>query len=86
VEKLFPVSSGFMLSTASSLTPISREPMRWSKNGFPLEHLEQKKKSPPSRSKSSIRRLPKEPAADDQVEDLASKANVKRQDLTQILW
>ena len=39
-----------MLSTASSLIPISRYPTPWSKNGFPWEHLEQKKKSPPSRN------------------------------------
>jgi hypothetical protein len=50
-----------MLSTASSLTPISRYPNRSSKNGFAWERLEQKKKSPPSRNRTSIGRLPKSP-------------------------
>ena len=47
VEKLLKLErspSGSMLCTASSLTPISRYPRRWSKNGFPWERLEQKKK------------------------------------------
>ena len=44
-----------MLSTASSLTPISRYPNRWSQNGFPWEHFEQKKKN--HRQAATRRRL-----------------------------
>jgi len=60
----FPVSERFYALYREQFNPDLTVPDPVSKNGFPWERLVQKKKSPPSRNRSSIGRLPKEPDAD----------------------
>jgi hypothetical protein len=59
-----PVAERFYILYREQFNSDLTVPKPWSKNGFPERLVEQKKKSPPSRDRSSTGSLPKEPDAD----------------------
>ena len=65
-----------MLSTASSLTPISRYPTGWLKNGFPWERFERKKIT--ANPQQVVGRLSKSPTLIMKSKDQTPKSDLEQ--------